>query len=84
MQLLSILGYCAACYLEATLGKCCNELLIGERVCLVFFVDKFLEYIMDLLYGYLLTFRIGDSIAKKVAQGEYAEGGLHVLADGGA
>ena len=42
MQLLSILGYRAACYLEATLGKCCDKLFIGEGGRLVFFVDKLL------------------------------------------
>ena len=65
MQLLSIFGYSAACYLEATLGECRDKLLIGERGGLVFFVDKLLDDIMNLLYGYLFTFRIGDSIAEK-------------------
>ena len=67
MQLLSILGYRAACYLEATLGECRDKLLIGEGIALVFFVDKLLEDIMNLLYRHLFTFRIGDSIAEKVA-----------------
>ena len=76
MKLFTILGYGAARYLEASLGKQGYELLIGERSGLVLCGYELFDEVVYLLYRYLLALGIGDAVAKEVAQGEDSEGGL--------
>ena len=55
-------------------------MLVGEGSGLVFIGHKFPDEVVHLLYLHLFAFGIGDAVAEEIAQGEYSEGSLHILA----
>jgi hypothetical protein len=67
MQLLAILGYRTASYLETTLCQYSDELFICERGCLILSVHQLLNQVMHLLYRNLFAIGIGNTFAKKIA-----------------